>query len=164
MEFQARQGPWVRGQSPNNGAAKTGGVAQRVVCGGGRPRLLRLGWACMARARTAGLGWAGPRWIGLDWIGLDGRAGCTRGFASIGEREERAGHAGSRGRVRSGRVRSSAGQQAISSKQAGWLAGWRRAGRFAGRFSGRRRRRVSISMHFNWIDYPLTGGFLSPEP
>jgi len=110
----------------------------------------------------AGLGWAALDWIGLDWIGLDGRAGCTRGFASIGERERkeqgmRDPGAGS-GQARSGQVVSRAAGKAISSKQVGWLAGGGQAGLQADSVAARRRR-MSISMRFNWIDFPLTGGF-----
>ena len=86
----------------------------------------------------AGLGWAALDWIGLDWIGWTGGM-HARVRVYWREREERAGHAGSRGRVGSGQVRSGRqqGSRQGHQQQAGWLAGWRRAGRFAGRFSGR---------------------------
>lgn len=147
----------------------TGALANRPIMGrrrpGGWPSALCAAagarvcfvWAGLAWRELAQLGWAALDWIGLDWIGWTGGMHArVRVYWRERERKEQ----GMRDPgVGSGQVRSSAGQQAISSKQAGWLAGWRRAGRFAGRFSGRRRRRVSISMHFNWIDYPLTGGF-----
>ena len=130
MEFQARQGPWVRGQSPNNGAAKTGGWPS-ALCAAAGARVCFV-WAGLAWRELAQLGWAGLGRAGLDWIGLDWMDGRdARAGSRLLERERgksRACGIPGPGRVRPGQVRSSAGQQARPSA-ASRLAGWLAAGR-----------------------------------